>query len=381
MINRQNWLDVKAFMAYQHGTIQNDDSTIGRQRTALRNLLEWADEKPFDKAKTIEPSFPVYLANKRDENGRPFANSGGEKTLQIARQFFTFARSEFSSRYKNISTSWIKTVIPSKRNSAQSRLKDHKHYTLEAVMKIASVPAETLELKRDIAAVAFLFLSGMRISAFTSLPIECVNIEENEVLQLPEKGVRTKNRKAAITHLLQIPELQAIVHEWDAIVRAQLSPLDLWYPVLERGRDALVKGAQPHADRGGDFRNHLKVICKMAGVPFMSPHKLRHGHVVYSLKNANDLQDLKAISQNVMHSSIQITDSIYGNLSSKDVKRVISAIGMTPNAPAANPTPGTPLDLTAFLSMLSNPEIQAVIAKVTNGAQPAKSKPTTKKGK
>jgi len=378
MINRQNWLDVKAFLAYQHGTIQNDDATTKRQRIALRHLLEWADEKPFDKAKTIEPSFPVYLSSKRDENGQTFANSGGEKNLQITRQFFTFARSEFSSRYKNISLSWIKTIIPSKRNSAQSRLRDHKHYTLESVLKIASIPAQTLETKRDIAAVAFLFLSGLRIGAFTSLPIECVNIAENEVLQLPEKGVRTKNRKAAITYLLQIPELKALVIEWDSIIKAQLSPHDLWYPVLERGRDAFVKGARAHEARGVDFTRRLKILCEMAGVPFMSPHKLRHGHVVYSLKNANDLQDLKAISQNVMHSSIQITDSIYGNLSGMDVKRAMSAIGSASDV-AANPTPGAPLDLSAFLSLLSNPEIQAVISKVTNGQKPTKTK--TKKGK
>jgi integrase len=71
----------------------------------------------------------------------------------------------------------------------------------------------------------------------------------------------------------------------------------------------------------------VRLICRRAGVDYQSPHKLRHGHVVWGLKRARTIEELKAISQNVMHSSITITDGIYGNLVKDDVRSVISQLG------------------------------------------------------
>ena len=41
------------------------------------------------------------------------------------------------------------------------------------------------------------------------------------------------------------------------------------------------------------------------------------------LKKAKDVKDLKAISQNLMHSNLSITDGVYGILSSQDVGEAI----------------------------------------------------------
>jgi len=58
-----------------------------------------------------------------------------------------------------------------------------------------------------------------------------------------------------------------------------------------------------------------------------SPHKFRHGHAVYALKQAKDIPALKAISQNLMHSNLSITDGVYGVLSDMDVKKQIQKLG------------------------------------------------------
>lgn len=75
-------------------------------------------------------------------------------------------------------------------------------YNLEDVLKIARVSTETLRQERGKIAVCMLFLSGMRAEALASLPISCVDLSAGEIAQLPEAGVRTKNRKAAITFLV-----------------------------------------------------------------------------------------------------------------------------------------------------------------------------------
>ena len=52
-----------------------------------------------------------------------------------------------------------------------------------------------------------------------------------------------------------------------------------------------------------------------------------HSHVVYALKLAHNMAELKAISQNVMHSSVTITDQVYGKLIADDVKNIIGKLG------------------------------------------------------
>lgn len=70
----------------------------------------------------------------------------------------------------------------------------------------------------------------------------------------------------------------------------------------------------------------IRLICKKAGIPYLSPHKLRHGHTVYALKRAQNVAQLKAVSQNIMHKSLVTTDQIYGNLVNDDVQDIIAAL-------------------------------------------------------
>lgn len=359
MIIRQNWLDTNRFLSYQEKVRQNDPATIKRQRIALRHLLEWADDVSLGNVTRKEPTFPAYLINKR------FSPAGLSKTLQIVSQFYKFAASEWSGRYKSINNNWIRSLVPSRRNSEKSRLKKHSFYAFDDVLKVAKLfyTAKTIEVKRDSAAVCFLFLSGMRIGAFTSLPIECVNIADNEIYQDPEKGVATKNRKAAVTHLLQVPELLEVVQAWDKIVNDRLSPLDYWYPVMNSGTDDFKKNVIYTLNRRGSFSEGLREICNLAGIPYLSPHKIRHGHVVYAMKNVKDLAGLKAISQNIMHSSIQITDSIYGNFSKDEVKRIISTINGSEPVQSGQGNESAVLGLLSLL-LKDNPEAQKLLSQL-----------------
>ena len=48
---------------------------------------------------------------------------------------------------------------------------------------------------------------------------------------------------------------------------------------------------------------------------------------MYALKQAQDVADLKAVSQNLMHASPTTTDSIYSVLSENDVGDRIASLG------------------------------------------------------
>jgi integrase len=88
----------------------------------------------------------------------------------------------------------------------------------------------------------------------------------------------------------------------------------------------------PEASQAGEYRasiatRDLKQWLKKVGLPYHSPHKFRHGFAVLALKNAKDIQALKAVSQTLMHSNLSITDGVYGILSQIDVSDQMAKIG------------------------------------------------------
>lgn len=63
------------------------------------------------------------------------------------------------------------------------------------------------------------------------------------------------------------------------------------------------------------------------GLPYHSPHKFRHGHAVYALSMTKDVATLMAVSQNLMHENLAVTDGVYGVLSDTNVMRQIYQLG------------------------------------------------------
>ena len=328
MIHRQNWLDIRAYLIHIERVRQNDPETVKRARGHLRHLLEWADETPFPKVRSLDPTFPSYLLTARSD-GRDGALAPASiiKGLTNARQFYTFARAEWTLRYKPISASWIEMLQPPRHIRIDSRLPVREYWTIEDVLKIAAVPTETLRQERAKVGVCMLFLSGMRADALASIPISCVDIPNRTIYQLPERGVRTKGRKAAKTYLLNIPQLLQVVTHWDAhLSEFCLPPDSLWYSTLTRDGMTVTATTKAFAGRYNILKEDLHIICKLAGIPYLSPHKLRHGHTVYALKRTANVAQFKAVSQNIMHSSLVTTDQIYGRLLNDDVQDIISSL-------------------------------------------------------
>jgi site-specific recombinase XerD len=320
MINRQNWLDTRLFLRYLVNVRQSSPETVDRTRAHLRHLLAWADETLLARAAHIMPTLPAYLVD------RALSPSSIKKGLEAARHFFTFARDHWPQRYRPIHVTWIDTLQPPRGSRLDSRLPVHEFFTLDAVRQIVTVSAETLRHERAQVAAAMLFLSGMRADAFATLPISCVHLDRREIRQDPALGVRTKNRKAALTYLMDIPDLFAVVEKWHRRL-ADLAPECLWYSPLTRDGMTLIPTAIAFVGRGDLVGHDLRIACYRAGVPYLSPHKLRHGFVVHAIKQARTMAELKAISQNVMHASVTITDQVYGRLVGDDVRQIISSLG------------------------------------------------------
>lgn len=63
-------------------------------------------------------------------------------------------------------------------------------------------------------------------------------------------------------------------------------------------------------------------------VPYHSPHKFRHRTAVFGLHRSDNLADMKAVNQNLMHSDLKLTDRmIYSILADNDVEKRIANMG------------------------------------------------------
>ena len=182
-----------------------------------------------------------------------------------------------------------------------------------------------------------------------------MNLDHLTIRQWPELGVHTKNSKKATTFLLNIPELLDAVRRWDRIVRSTLPASTPWYaPIAHSWGDQRLSCEEPGKTRSQALQKRLELLFSLANVPFKSPHKFRHGHAVYGLLHAQTMADYKAVSMNLMHDSIEITDSTYAPMLSSDVQERIAGL-----SGKASVTPGNELE--SYLNSLSRENLKQAL--------------------
>ena len=133
-------------------------------------------------------------------------------------------------------------------------------------------------------------------------------------------GVQTKFKKHQTTYLLDIPDLIRVINEWDIKVNKYFDRDGLWYAPIS----PVTYKLDPNNQYLGKYRDDrarkdLKEWMNSVGLKYHSPHKFRRGYAIYSIALSKNSKDMKAISQNMMHSSILTTER-YIDLPEKDLK-------------------------------------------------------------
>lgn len=327
MINRENWYLVRAYLKYRNEVDRVSLDTWKLEGTWLRNLIDWAGERSFQEVEKIRPTFPEYVETRKKRNGEPISREYMRKVVSIARHFLGWLTMHKAGYRTKISSGWLDTLKLSRLPQTKS-MYEHEYVTLDEIKAMAAAPVYSMRDQRIKASAAFWYLSGIRISAFVSLPIHAVDLNNMSVKQWPKLGVRTKNGKHATTYLLNIPEVLAVVQEWDTLIREQLPGTSFWFAPFSPDTGMFDATIQEVGDyRDARARQDLGEWLSRVGLPYHSPHKFRHGNAVYSLDKSNDVADLKAVSQNLMHSNLSTTDGVYGALSGQAVGDKIKRLG------------------------------------------------------
>jgi integrase len=327
MVNRQNYRWAKTYLEYLAEVTQLDRRSVERYWFYLKPLLIWADEIELSHAADRRPAFPAYLvATRQDAEAGPYAPSTLKKIMRTTKRFLLWLKMTYAREFRDLPMSWIEALRPP-RSVEQPR--DHQFITLEEIRQLMAVTFadDDLALRRDQAAAAMLFLSGMRAGAFGTLPIEAVDLSSRTIRQWPSLNVHTKQGKSATTYLLDIPELLTVVERWDTFIRTRLQATAMWYtPISHQWGAQSLSAEAPGQNRNIAIAKRLSLLFEEAGVPYQSPHKFRHGHAVYALQHAKTMADYKAVSMNLMHADIRVTDGIYAPLAGHEVQQRIAGL-------------------------------------------------------
>jgi integrase len=351
MVNRDNYLLIKSHLKYLEEVEQLSLDSLQRYWFQLKHLLIWADDIPLIRSPEIRPTFPSYVSALPGSRGKTsLAAITQKKITAAARRLFHWLRTMRYKGYSQIPVAWIDTLRPARITYQPD---EHIYVTLEEAIELSTFPVDRDELvtRRDQAAAAMLFLSGARAGALASLSIEAVDIKARCIHQWPELGVRTKNGKKATTFLLPIPRLLEVVEAWDTTVHNELPPSAPWFaPFQNDWGDKRLINHPPGVHRHLILNKRLKILFTSIGLAYKSAHKFRHGHAVYGLQHAQTMADYKAVSLNLMHNDIKVTDSIYAPILSDEVKNRIDGLV---NQPGSAPDD----ELEAYFQSLSNEQL------------------------
>ena len=322
MINRANYQMIQKFKEYHLGIKQTRLTSVVKYEGDLAYLLRWADETPFNQVVTLSLTFPDYLV--KHTTLQPETKT---KIIKTTKSFLTWGKLHHPREFNKVPAIWISDLhVP---HSGEQRLR-REYVTLEETLQLVDpVAGETdLPLWRDQAAPAMLFISAARAAAFATLPIQAVNLQQSSIQQWTSLGVKTKRGKSATTYLLNIPELLDVVTGWDDYIRQRLPDSAMWFtPILSQWGDHQLLAQPAGKCRNQALAKRIALLYKKMGLAAKSPHKFRHGHAVFGLQGAETMPDYKAISMNLMHDDIRVTDSIYALLTANEVQERIHKIG------------------------------------------------------
>ena len=234
---------------------------------------------------------------------------------------------------KSISPDIAALFTPSKAMMSLAATSDERFIpSLDEVRTmIHAMPSTSFIERRDRAIMAFLLLSGVRISALLSLQLQHIDVESRIVFQ-DARVVKTKNRKTMRTAWFPVGEnIETVFVDWIQYYREQ-GATDR-SPLFPRALDPIRliysnTHLEPLADQG-KVRAIIKAASAHIGIPYFNPHNIRKTLALYGDTVARTQKQKKAWSQNLGHRHIATTENYYGKLDLKEQIETMNDIRAT----------------------------------------------------
>ncbi|HEY2529179.1 MAG TPA: site-specific integrase [Xanthobacteraceae bacterium] len=199
---------------------------------------------------------------------------------------------------------------------------------------IGLMPTATEVERRDRAVIAFIAVTGARVSAVASFQLGHIDIERRVVFQ-DARDVRTKFRKTFETWFFPIGgDLEQIVVDW---VRYLLNEKgwglkDPLFPstnvgLNDTGQFGPLGLARSPWSSTGPLREILREAFGRAGLAYPNPHSFRETLAAFGREHCEGLAEMQAWAQNLGHESLTTTFGSYAKVSSDEQRRLVRSIG------------------------------------------------------
>ncbi len=286
------------------------ESRVLQRYSTTEHLVRRAGDKPLWKYSIGELNqllahTPALNVSKVE---KPLSHERLRKVFLHARELLAYAIERYPALFKQRARHLRNLSPPPMAGTASTDRRPY--YTIDEVSKIANAEfGEDLILRRAQAAACLQFVSGMRSGALASLPLHALDLKALKVDQDPKYGIRTKNAKSAVTILIDLPELLKPIRSWCQFLQEHVSPHamvfnvfnDLVVPIRPTNRGP-GRGRVKHVNDG------YQKICAALDLPYRSSHAFRHGHIVFCLSKCKTPAEFLALSQNVMHADVKMTE-------------------------------------------------------------------------
>ena len=295
------------------------DNSIYSYARCIKQWQVFTKDDSFSHFNTeLAGQFKDYLKVIAEEKGTSLRNQ--HTILRHLKKFFNWLCEQ--KGYEKIKRGDVNYLRLSKKDARAALEKNEKEILKTHAVRalIASVKGNTEVDMRDRALICLFALTGMRVSAISSLPIRSFNRDALVFRQSPNIGVKTKNSKTILTTFVPIDISDADTHflAWfDYLVKEKnFLPTDPIFPSTYNSANNKIsnvfwKSSNPAYEV-------IRKRLKDANLPHYSPHAFRHFASAYLSEMKLTEKEKKACSVNFGHENVSTTFGAYGygNMSS-----------------------------------------------------------------
>jgi integrase/recombinase XerD len=263
--------------------------------------------------------------------------------LNALKAFFTWLSQKrgFKSRFTYVDAEYF--ALSLKDTAIAKAARGRPVPSIEQIRHVVlTMPGGTDVEKRDRALVALALMTVARGDALASLRLRHVDIDAG-LIQQDAREVRTKFSKTFPTFFVLVgDDIREIFEDWVRHLKEVLlwGPDDPLFP-----RTRVMTGGDRRFEANGleragwrtsaPIRTIFRKAFEAAGVPYFNPHSFRHAMTRHGQTVCVTLEDHKAFSQNLGHSSIKTTEMHYGEIPAERQGQLIRGLGKRQPADAA----------------------------------------------
>ena len=306
------------YFAHLKGPGRQSEASIDAVAKALSRFENYTRNKHFKTFRKEQAiGFTAHLSRQINERtGELLSKATLLSTLNALKAFFSWLSQQrgFKSRFTHVDAEYFAlslkdtTIAKTTRGRPVPSIEQIRHVTL-------SMPSGTDVEKRDRALVALALMTAARDDALASLRLGHVDLDAGKIQQ-DAREVRTKFSKTFPTYFVEFgDDIRKIFEDWVRYLKDTL----LWGsddPLFPRTR--VVHGSDRRYEAKGLERSGWRTSAPIraifhkafegAGVPYFNPHSFRHAVTRHGQTVCVTLEDHKAFSQNLGHSSSSAPD-------------------------------------------------------------------------